>query len=362
MNRRLILLLFLMALAPVYAQTGWKQVMPGVELEYPRDHGAHPDTRAEWWYFTGQAADSSGRRFGYQFTIFRVGLDDRPVTPDESAMRARQILIGHLAVADIRNNRYESADRVRRAAAGFASAATDDMRAWIGDWSLARAPDDFITLDAYDREHDMGVSIELHPTKPLVYQGENGYSQKGEEPGNASAYVSWTRLETSGRLTWKGETFEVSGLSWFDHEYGSSQLGEGVSGWDWFGLHLDDGRDLMLYGLRGAGGSLAPQSGGTLIEADGSTRRIAESDFILTPLRTWTSPATGAEYPAAWRVEIPSCGLNLTVSSLVDDAELDARRSMGVVYWEGPVKVEGSITGSGYMELTGYATSLKNRF
>ncbi len=159
-----------------------------------------------------------------------------------------------------------------------------------------------------------------------------------------------------------GRTLAVHGEAWFDHEWGTSQLGPGVVGWDWLGLRLADGRDLMLYRLRRADGSATPESAGTLVARDGSTRRLAAGDFTFAPSRWWTSPRTDARYPALVRVTVPGAGLDVEVRPEIADAELDARRSTGTIYWEGPVAVTGTVTGDGYAEFTGYAASLARRF
>jgi predicted secreted hydrolase len=195
-----------------------------------------------------------------------------------------------------------------------------------------------------------------------VQQGVDGYSQKGADPGNASAYLSWTRLEVGGTLALDGRELAVAGDGWFDHEWGSSQLGEGVAGWDWFSLRLDDRSELMVYRLRREDGSPDPYSSGTLVRADSSTRRLGVDEVVLEPAGWWTSPATGGRYPSGWRIAVASEQLDLEVAPLVPAAEFDGRGSTGVVYWEGPVEVTGSHRGEGYAELTGYAGSLAGRF
>jgi predicted secreted hydrolase len=204
--------------------------------------------------------------------------------------------------------------------------------------------------------------LELQASKPLVLQGEGGLSRKGPDPGNASVYVTFPRLAARGRIALDGRERAVQGEAWFDHEWGTTQLGAGVVGWDWLGLRLADGRELMLYRLRAADGTAAPPSAGTIVERDGTVRRLAASDFTLEPLSHWTSPRTGAHYPARLRVRVPSAALTLEVRPEIADAELDARASTGTIYWEGPVAVTGTSAGEGYLELTGYAADSLTRF
>lgn len=338
------------------------RVLPGLELSYPADHGSHPAYRTEWWYVTGQLVSADGRRFGYQWTVFRQASTAAPERPGESPLRARQVLLGHLALTDVAREDTRFAQRLRRAGSPLASAATGDLDVVLEDWSLRREEGDRLVLRAGEAAHGIRLELELVPEKPLVLHGEGGVSAKGGQPGNASAYASWTRLSTSGRLTLDGEALGVDGASWFDHEFGSSVLPTGVVGWDWFGLQLADGRDLMLFLLRRADGSDDPASAGTLVEADGRARHLSAADLRLASHASWTSPHTGASYPARWTIAVPSADLELEVVPLVADCELVDGGSTGLAYWEGPVELRGTSTGRGYAELTGYAGTMEGRF
>ncbi len=344
------------------AEEGWRRIDGPPAIELPRDHGAHPDVQTEWWYLTANLADELGRRYGVQVTFFRSGLDPEPPAEGDSPLRARHALAAHLAVVDVAGGEFHHAERVRRADGGFAGFATEDLHVWLGDWELERLPDDTLVAKASDRASGLAVELEYRPIKPMVRQGVEGYSQKGVDPGNASAYLSWTRLGVSGVLTVDGHELEVSGSGWFDHEWGTSQLGDGVVGWDWFSLRLDGGSELMVYRLRRDDGSPDPYSSGTFVRPDGSSRTLGVDDVELEPTGTWASPATGGRYPSGWRLRVPAEGLDLVVDPLLASAELDGRASTGVVYWEGPVRVSGSHRGEGYVELTGYAGSLAGRF
>jgi len=357
-----VLGLALMLAASASAGSGWATVAVPLTLGFPRDHGSHPEFRTEWWYVTGTVTDGNDRPFSFQLTFFRRGLDPSPPQPGASALRARQVLAGHLAVADIAAGKVRFAERVRRMAAGLAFASTDELEIVLDDWEMRRLASGAIALSAGDRDVGAGVKLELHPEKAPVLQGEGGVSLKGPEPGNASAYVSLTRLAARGTLTLGSRRLVVHGEAWLDHEWGSSQLGPGVVGWDWLGLRLADGRELMLYRLRRADGSTAPESAGTVVERDGRTRHLSAGDFTLEPESSWSSPRSGARYPATVHVRVPLAGLELTVRPEVADAELDARSSTGTVYWEGPVAVTGTAAGQGYMELTGYAGSMAGLF
>jgi predicted secreted hydrolase len=342
---------------------GWRRITAPLELSWPRDHGAHPDTRTEWWYATGELEDGDGARFGYQLTIFREGIDPRPPKDGESRLRAREVIAGHFALVELADGRFVDAERLRRAGLGLAGASRDDLYAFVEDWSIERRADDTLRLRARDRAGGgIALDLELRPQKPLVLHGEGGVSRKGSRPGDASAYASWTRLASAGTITFSGREHAVRGESWFDHEWGSSELGKEISGWDWYGLRLADGRELMLYRLRGSGGAAAASASATLVERDGTTRTLAASEFELLPISSWKSPRSGAEYPLHARIRVPSAGLDLEVDARVEGCELDTRATTGPIYWEGPVSVRGSVAGSGYGEFTGYAGSLAGRF
>jgi predicted secreted hydrolase len=340
----------------------WLRVESPPALSWPRDHAAHSDYRTEWWYATGTLASDDGRSFGYQLTFFRRGMAAQPSEASSSTYAPEHVLAAHLAVVDLRGARLHQAERMRRIGAGLASAAEHELELVLDDFELRRDGGGVLHLLAHDRDAGIGLELQLESSKPLVLHGERGLSRKGPEPGNASVYVSWTRLATRGTLHVGGVSVSVSGESWFDHEWGSSQLGAGVVGWDWFGLRLDDGRELMLYRMRDAQGGASAFSAGTLVEQDGSTRALSSKDFEMQPLSRWKSPRSGAEYPARWKVAVPKLGLAFEIAPLVDDCEIDGRASSGVVYWEGPVTLSAGLAGTGYGEFVGYAHEMRGRF
>ena len=229
-------------------------------------------------------------------------------------------------------------------------------------WRLWRESGGRLRATASDPASGLGLDLTFEPSTPPVLEGDGGVSQKGPEPGNASAYVSFPRLATTGTLTVGGATFTVHGESWFDHEWGTTELGRGIVGWDWFGLRLADGRSLMFYRLRRRDGSTAPFSAGTVISPGGTPRHLEASAVSIEVLAHWRSPATGAVYPSRWRLRVPSAGIDVEVRPLVAGAEVDGMASTGTVYWEGPVTVSGSVAGQGYAELTGYAGSMSGAF
>lgn len=360
------LLLMMTALVVTSAAAGgepqWRQVTGPPEFSFPRDHGAHFEYRTEWWYVTGLVADGRQRRYGFQITFFRQGFAPGAPKTGESRLRARQIIAAHLAIADISEQRFHHAERLRRVAGGLAGASQTDLEVWLDDWRMVRADDGVITITARAPGLGIGLEFELRPERDLVRHGDRGYSQKGEAIGNASAYLSWTRLAVDGALSLDGSPRTVKGAAWFDHEWGTSQLGADVVGWDWFSLRLDDGRDLMVYRLRQTDGVAAPHSSGTVVEVDGATSTLARDDAAIEVLERWTSPATGARYPIRWRVRVPAHDIDLEVRAVLAASELDGSATTGVIYWEGPVAAAGSSSGEGYVEMTGYAGTLEGLF
>lgn len=350
-----------------WAQTkdDWKRVTAPRKWSFPRDFGAHPAYRTEWWYFTGNLKDSAGKRYGYQFTFFRQGIRSQLPTPS-NAWDIRDIYLGHFAVTDVSGGKFRAADRLSRAGPGLAGASLEGMHVWLLNWS-ARMKGSDILLEA--RDSDKELRLELTPRKPPVIHGQNGFSQKGPAPGQASYYVSLTDLKTRGSLKLPGfaSPIEMQGVSWFDQEFGSNQLTPEQKGWDWFSLHLSDGRDLMIYLLRLKNGSVEPASSGTLVAADGSSRHLKLSDFSVTVLGRWKSPRSKGEYPSRWRIQVPSARIDLTVDPLLADQELHTEGSTGITYWEGAIAGKGisaglEVTCEGYAELTGYAGALGGIF
>lgn len=344
---------------------------PGA-IAFPRDLGPHPDFQTEWWYYTGNLQADDGRRFGYQLTFFRRALavaDGGSQTADGvaldegqgvSAWRSEQIYLAHFTISDIAGGAFYPNERFSRGALGLAGAQAEPYRVWLEDWSAEETSPDVVRLRAQAEE--VALDLELRQTLPPILHGADGLSPKGPEAGNASYYYSLVRQETTGTVTVQGETVAVSGLSWKDHEYSTSALSPGAIGWDWFSLQLSNGGALMFFQIRREDGSLQPESSGTLIMPDGSTREVTLEMWELGVTDTWTSPHSGAEYPAGWRIRIPEVDLMLEGAALLADQELN----VSTVYWEGAVQFEGTwqgepVTATGYIELTGYAGTMEGR-
>ena len=332
---------------------GYARATAPRHFSFPKDHGPHDDFRQEWWYYTGNLTSAEGRHFGYQLTFFRYALAPQPV-PRGSAWATRQIYLVHFAVTDVRAGRFYSEERTSRAALGLAGAGAVPFKVWVEDWIAQGEGAQGLPMHVHAAGDAMAIDLHLNSAKPAVPQGDDGLSQKGEAPGNASYYYSLTRLSTQGSVRIGQETFAVQGLSWMDHEWSTSILEPEQSGWDWFALQFSDRRELMFYRLRRKDGSTDAHSRGVIVDSRGGIHALPAS-LQITATADWTSPHSGVRYPAAWTLNDPAEGLSLTVTPYLADQELNHRFR----YWEGAVRAAGliggqAVRGEGYVELVGY--------
>ena len=336
------------------------EIRRGRALAFPRDHGAHPEARTEWWYATGWLGPNDAPRLGFQLTFFR----SRTGLAEDSASRfaARHLLFAHAAVTDLHAKRHHHAQRIARwsgdESAPLARASSTDTDVHLGGWSLrregnaclARLPADGFALD-----------LRLQATQPLLLQGDAGYSRKGPEPHQASHYTSEPQLAVSGAVTLGSQLIAEPGRAWLDHEWSDEYLAPDAVGWDWIGFNLFDGSALTAFRLRRADGSVL-WAGGSHRAAGAASRSFAADQIRFTPGRAWASPASQARYPVEWQVDTPAG--RFQVRALLDAQELDSRGSTGAIYWEGLSELldaQGRRVGLGYLEMTGYAGPLVMR-
>ncbi len=318
-------------------------------FSFPEDHGAHPAYRNEWWYLTGNLQAEDGRRFGFQFTLFRIALTPQPVA-SPSAWRTRQIWMGHAALSDLSVEKHQAYERFARQAIGLAGATALPFRVWLEAWQLEESTGGAWLLRLPTDDFDL--TLELEPVSPIILQGDQGLSQKSAEPGNASYYYSIPRLRATGTLRRADQELPLKGLAWLDREWSTSALGPEQAGWDWFSLQLDDGRNLMYYQLRRKDGSVDPHSAGTLSDSEGLQAKLTPAEITLTPLQYWE--ADGRRYPIEWRMQVAGESSSWLIRALLADQEM----RMSVRYWEGAVEVIDEQTeahlGRGYLEMAGY--------
>ncbi|MET0518084.1 MAG: carotenoid 1,2-hydratase [Burkholderiaceae bacterium] len=364
-NDRRHLLKALAALAAAPALAGADEA---AAMQFPRDFGAHPGTRLEWWYLTGLLAEAARPelpRYGYQLTFFRLLGPARADHPSRFA--ARQLLLGHAALSDLAAGRLRHEQRLARAGFGLAEAAEEDCDVHIEDWRLRRSGTVEQTgYEASFKAADFALDLRLQRSQPLLLQGRGGISRKGPAPDQFSHYYSQVQLQTAATLELDGRRLALQGRSWLDHEWSDSLLGkqqtaDRAAGWDWLGINLADGGALTLFRLRRADGSLL-WAGGSWCERGGRTQDLAPDQLRMRPLRHWRSPASGADYPVEWELQALQTPLGLLrLRALIDAQEIDARRSSGMRYWEGASELlgaDGVRLGLGYLELTGYAGRL----
>lgn len=363
----------IVALQSSQGSEGFARVTEARTMSFPQDHGPHPDYQTEWWYYTGNLEAQDGRRFGYQLTFFRRGITPGTAEGRTSDWATNQIYFAHFAITDAKDNTHNASEIFSRGAAGLAGASGAPFHVWIENWSSTAVNPDASSVELKADDGKMALDLTLNAIKPPVVHGEKGISQKTETSGNASYYVSFTRMLTQGSLRINGEPLQVTGTSWFDHEWGTTGLGVNAAGWDWFSIQLDDNRDdtrsrpgtssverdrvseVMFFQIRNKDGSIEPLSSGTLVQADGTTTFLKRDDVKITPQSFWTSSYSQGKYPSQWLVEIPSANINLTLTPLIADQEM----RVSFTYWEGAVNIQGtsngqSVKGQGYVEMTGY--------
>jgi predicted secreted hydrolase len=334
------------------AADGFTTVTEPRPFSFPADHGAHPDYRTEWWYWTGNLATADGRAFGYQFTIFRFALAPT-VVPRASAWATSETWLAHLTISDIAGKKFYAFERSARGALGLAGAGGDSvgnsmrnsMRIHCDGWEASGGGPWRIHAET----PEVALDLRLDLGKPVVLQGDRGLSRKDAAAGAASYYYSFTRMPTTGTLRLGEQRWALTGNSWMDREWSTSALAPGVVGWDWFALQLADGRELMFYRLRRPDGSATEFSSGSLVAVDGTVRSLTAAEVSLTSTGQWTS-ASGVTYPAGWHLR--AADLDLQIVPRLADQELN----LSVRYWEGAVTVSGSVGGVGYVELAGYGS------
>jgi predicted secreted hydrolase len=346
LHRRTLVLAALAAAGPARA-------LPPLTLQFPRDHGAHPQLRTEWWYITG-AVTSGGREFGFQVTFFRSRVD--ATQEMESKFAAKQLVFAHAAITDVQGRKLRHDQRIAREGFGVVSASQDDTAIRLRDWSLRREQGVYV---AHIAGEEIGLDLRCAPTQPLLLQGRHGLSRKGPQERQASYYYSEPQLAVTGSIRLPGRVLQVQGKAWMDHEWSDEVLHADALGWDWIGMNLDDGSALTAFQLRARDGS-ALWDGGSFRAPRGQVFNFGRGEVTFSPQRRWKSPLSQASYPVEWMVRTPADFY--TVRAVLDDQELDSRASTGAIYWEGLAHLfdsNGKRVGQGYLEMTGYAQRLR---
>jgi len=324
-------------------------------LIFPRDHGAHPDYRTEWWYLTG-LLDSTPQKIGFQITFFRTRTEVDPANPSRFA--AQQLIIAHAAIADAAHGRLLKDERIARAGFGIAGASEADTDVRLDRWHLARRADGAYECAVPARSFSLRFTA--MPTQPLLLQGQEGFSRKGPQPAQSSYYYSQPQLAVQAKLQRDGAEIVAGGRAWLDHEWSSTLLDPDASGWDWVGMNLDDGAALTAFQIRRRGTGAPLFSYASLRPNGAATARVYEPEAVgFEPLERWTSPRTRAVWPVAQRIRIGD--RRFETQPLFAAQELDSRATTGAVYWEGAslLREGGQAVGRGYLEMTGYLEPIR---
>ncbi len=332
----------------------------GVEL--PRDLYAHDEAQTEWWYYTGHMRTSTGRHFGFELVFFkrRTDLDRFGVVP--LRLIANPLYLAHFAITDESRGQFRYAHRKSTSGVLDPPARMSKKQFYLklGDWTVREAHGLHILRATLGE--DLIFEASLRPTKPAVLNGHEGAGVSFKDHGEASRYFSYTRMEAEGDITWHGVTEHFRGEAWMDREFGTWKTTDGQKGWDWFSLQLSTGAELMVYHIRDREGWPSSFSSGTFVDSEGHATHLTREDFVLEATEHWRSPHTGATYPSGWRLQVPRVGVDVRVTPVLKDQELDTRGTTMIIYWEGSCTVQGQhngaeATGRAYVELVGYDRS-----
>ena len=338
------------------AATGARAAEAPPRLQFPADFGAHPQSRTEWWYVTG-SLQAGARLWGFQVTFFR---STTGIQPDRaSRFAATELVFAHAALTDLAAQRLRHDQRIARSGFGIAQASVGDTGVVLRDWRLQRSGSAYHAVVDSDSA-GFALALQIAPTQPVLLQGDAGVSRKGPSPEHTSRYYSEPQLAVTGTLTLGRDPIAVNGRAWLDHEWSGAFLPPQAVGWDWIGMNLDDGSALTAFRLRRADGSSVYAGGSFRRGGNDAMRNFAPDELTFTPGRVWQSAASKARYPVQWRVVTPVGAFS--VAALLDDQELDSRGSTGAIYWEGLSELRddsGQRIGRGYLEMTGYAASLR---
>ena len=348
------LLLSSISVTALAAPPQFAQVTPDRPIVFPRDFGAHPDFRTEWWYATGWLETPDGKPLGFQITFFRFATEHDPSNPSRFA--PKQLVIAHAALSDPAVGKLVHDQKSAREGFGLTYAKEGNTDVKLDDWRLVRGADGRYQVSVPAR--DFTLTLSLTPSQAPMLQGENGFSRKGPKPEQASYYYSEPHLQVEGTVSRNGKPVAVKGSAWLDHEWSTSVLDPDASGWDWIGANLEDGSALMAFRIRSRNGDKL-WAHAALRDPAGRVTRFKPQDVRFAPTRSWRSPRTNASYPVEMKLETGS--ITWQIIPLQDDQELDSRQSTGAVYWEGAVSIlrDGKSAGRGYLEMTGYVKPLK---
>jgi len=334
---------------PVPTPAGLSPTPAPVPLSFPQDEGPH-ENRLEWWYYSGHLQDEAGSEYGFHFVVFQ---SLNSLISGNSENGRGPTYVAQFGLTNVGTGGHIQDARFSSGEQPQSGPGLSGLR--IADWSLSANPD-LHTLDV--GTDGVGLSLSMTPSKPPALHNDIGWLA-GPTTG-WTYYYSRPRMAAEGTLELDGQRFTVSGDVWMDHQWGEFFVLGHPAGWQWFGIQLDDGTELMVTQTRNVDGDIDALYG-SFIDADGSLTSIGPNsgELELTTDGSWTSPHTGAEYPSGWVIKLPEEELQIEIYPVVDDQEIISTRPDSAIYWEGKVSINGTragnpVTGDGFVELTGY--------
>ncbi len=336
----------------------YARVLPETQLTFPEDHKAHEDFRQEWWYLTANLETLDGEPMGLQWTQFRIALNPQSALSGQvkdNSWATGQLYMAHSAVTTA--TEHLAAERWSRGNPELAGVDTSPLHIYLDNWQWQSRSKDLFPAVLEGGDADFSYRLKLGSRAPYQLQGKQGFSLKSADGAVASHYYTQPFIHIKGEVTIHGEVHQVRGDGWLDREWSSQFLTGNQQGWDWFALRLGKHKGqetaLMLFQLRGGGDTSSNSDtshffSGRLMYEDGSGRSLRPDEIQIQAMETYNTK--GKKIPVKWRLQVPAEQIDLTVSALNPDALMP----LTIQYWEGPINIEGSHQGQGYMELTGY--------
>lgn len=305
------------------------------KVTLPRDDAPHSNRTIEWWYYNGHLDTGQGDHYSFHYVVFHALVPGFPQTD-----------VAHLSISDPQANIYSYDQKMIPT-----SSVLEDNQYFsfnVHGWTMSGYQGND-TLSASTKDYAINLSLEQEKP-PVLHQGTGLVSLAKEAK---SYYYSRTRMRITGTIGVNSIEVPVTGLGWFDHQWGDfiplSQA------WDWFGLQLNDGTDIMLSVVYDEANQQV-YCYSSFVNTDGTTSYFSDDDIEVSSIGdSWTSSVSGAVYPSGWRINIPDKGIDVAVAPAIIQCEFDAKSTTRNYYWEGEVIVSGSHSGTGFVELTGYS-------
>jgi predicted secreted hydrolase len=321
-------------------------------FRFPDDHSFHSKSDLEWVYFVGHLESEAGETIGYELSFFRSKINNTEYFPVHFAIslpNRNKHFLSQFNATDTGRIGYFDAQLIRS-----------------GDFECMILKDGSFEIKANPRSDSFSLNLKLTPNSLPLIHGERGISKKSRIHKDVfSNYYSIPRLFSKGTLKLENEIITInSGNSWMDHEWSGdskkpSLISTSNNSWDWMCVMFDDGSDLVVFNYKHS--SKDPiETFGTYRNAKGQVWNFEnEGDvkFIESGKR-WKSSKTDKLYPLSWVIEIPFLNMKIQSKPMMEDQEMDTRKTTLNIYWEGMIEVQNlnqnnKTFGKGYLELKG---------